>query len=401
MKIGILGGGQLARMLALAGYPLGLGFRVLEPAPDAPAAPLAELLAAPYHSPPDLERFAQGLDAITYEFENVPVEAARMLEARAPVYPPPRALEVSQDRLAEKRCFQRLGIPTAPFAPVETRAELEAAVAQIGLPALLKTRRFGYDGKGQALLRAPADLDPAWAALGGAPLILEGFVPFARELSVLAVRGRDGATVCYPLVQNEHRAGILRRSLAPAPDLDPAVQARAEEYARRVLDDLAYVGLLTIELFLVEPAGVAEGQPAAAARHGTEAAPASPPHPTTPAPQWELVANEMAPRVHNSGHWTIEGAETSQFQNHLRAVAGLPLGSTALRGHVAMLNLVGATPDPAVLLALPGLHLHLYGKAPRPRRKLGHVTLRADSAEQLRALLERVEPLVERGGWEG
>jgi 5-(carboxyamino)imidazole ribonucleotide synthase len=401
VKIGILGGGQLARMLALAGYPLGLEFRVLEPDQEAPAGPLAEQIAAPYDSPPDLERFAAGLAAVTYEFENVPVEAARLLEARAPVYPPPRALEVSQDRLEEKRCFQRLGIPTPPFAAVDTRADLDAAVGQIGLPAVLKTRRFGYDGKGQAVLRAPADIGPAWAALGGGPLILEGFVPFARELSVLAVRGRDGATVCYPLVENEHRTGILRRSVAPAPGLDPALQARAEQYARSVLDELGYVGLLAIELFLVDERPTTNDQrpgPAAGDEgRRTEDEGRAP----TPSPQWALVANEMAPRVHNSGHWTIEGAETSQFENHLRAVAGLPLGSAAPRGHAAMLNLVGATPDPAELLALPGVHLHLYGKAPRPRRKLGHITLRADSAEELRALLERVEPLVERAGWEG
>ncbi|GAB4188363.1 MAG: 5-(carboxyamino)imidazole ribonucleotide synthase [Roseiflexaceae bacterium] len=370
--IGILGGGQLGRMLALAGYPLGLRFRVLEPAAGPPAAPLAEHHAAPYDNPAALERFATGLEAVTYEFENVPVQAARLLEGFAPVFPPPRALEVAQDRLSEKQCFQRLGIPTPPFAPVESRAELDAALAQIGLPAVLKTRRLGYDGKGQAVLRTPADVEPAWAALGGTPLILEGFVGFRRELSVLAVRGRDGATVCYPLVENEHRTGILRRSLAPAPALDPALQARAEDYAGRVLDELGYVGVLAIELF-----EVADGDGSA------------------------LLANEMAPRVHNSGHWTIEGAETSQFENHLRAVLGLPLGSTAPRGHVAMLNLVGGIPEPAALLALPGVHLHLYDKEPRPRRKVGHVTVRANSAAELRALLERLEPLVERDGWKG
>jgi 5-(carboxyamino)imidazole ribonucleotide synthase len=358
MLIGILGAGQLGRMLALAGYPLGMRFRFFDPGPGSPAGMLAEQIVAGYDDRAALERFAGSLDLVTYEFENVPVTTARFLDHLVPVYPPPAALEAAQDRLAEKQFFQRLGIPTPRFAAVDSYASLEAAVAKLGLPAVLKTRRMGYDGKGQAVLRATRDVAGAWDALGGQPLILEGFVDFARELSVLAVRGRDGHVLCYPLVQNEHRNGILYRSTAPAPDLPSEMQALAETYAARALEALGYVGLLAIELFEVNGA---------------------------------LLVNEMAPRVHNSGHWTIEGAATSQFENHLRAVAGLPLGATAARGHAAMLNLIGTLPETAPLLALPECHLHLYGKAPRPGRKLGHVTVRAESAAARDELLAHLE----------
>ena len=368
--IGILGAGQLGRMLALAGYPHGLRFRFFDPAPASPASHLAEQICAPYDDEGALRRFAEGLALVTYEFENVPVAAARLLERHLPVYPPPAALEAAQDRLAEKQFFQRLGIPTPPFAAVDDRAGLDAAVRQLGLPAVLKTRRMGYDGKGQALLRSPEDAADAWRQLGGQPLILEAHVPFTRELSIIAVRGRDGATACYPLVENLHRGGILRRSVAPAPDVTPELQEQAERYAARALDALQYVGVLTIELFEV---------PGAAGRGAHSSA---------------LLANEMAPRVHNSGHWTIEGAATSQFENHLRATLGLPLGSTAARGHAAMLNLIGATPEPAAVLALPEAHLHCYGKEPRPGRKLGHITLRADNPQTLAERLERLERLL-------
>jgi 5-(carboxyamino)imidazole ribonucleotide synthase len=375
ITIGILGAGQLGRMLALAGYPLGLRFRFLDPAPESPAGQLAEQVVAGYDDRAALERFASGLALVTYEFENVPVAAARLLGGLAPVYPPPAALEAAQDRLVEKRFFERLGVPTPPFAPVDDRAGLDAAVAAIGLPAVLKTRRLGYDGKGQAVLRAPEDVEPAWRALGGQPLILEGFVPFSRELSILAVRGRDGATACYPLVENEHRGGILHRSIAAAPGVTPALQATAEEYARRALDALGYAGVLAIELFEVDERGAGPGGAAGAGRR--------------------LLVNEMAPRVHNSGHWTIEGAATSQFENHLRATLGLPLGSTAARGHAAMLNLIGVIPEAAPILELPEAHLHLYGKEPRPGRKLGHVTLRADDPLALAERVARVERLLD------
>ncbi len=361
--IGILGGGQLGRMLALAGYPLGLRFRFFEPAEHAPAGQLAEHARGEYADLAALDRFADNLALVSYEFENVPLAAARHLAERVLVFPPPQALAAAQDRLAEKRFFQQLGAATPPFAPVDTRADLDAALARIGLPAVLKTRRFGYDGKGQALLRDRAGVEAAWAELGGQPLILEGFVAFERELSLLAARGRDGRVACYPLVENLHRDGILRRSIAPAPGLARALQSQAEQLAASALAALDYVGLLAIELF--EAGG-------------------------------QLLVNEMAPRVHNSGHWTIEGAETSQFEQHLRAALGLPLGATAVRGQAAMLNLIGELPDPAAVLAIPGAHLHLYGKAPRPGRKVGHITLRADSPVALAELLARAELLLDR-----
>lgn len=356
--IGILGGGQLGRMLVLAGYPLGLRFRCFDPvAEEAPVDALAERVRGEYTDLAALDRFAEGLAAVTYEFENVPVAAARHLAERVPVWPPPAALAASQDRLDEKTFFREHKIPTPPFLPVTTRADLDAALAKIGLPAMLKTRRMGYDGKGQWVLRLPEDVVPAWEAAQGTDLILEGFVAFDRELSILSARNQTGEIVHYPLVQNRHREGILRRSIAPAPDLTPELQALAQSHAARVLLALDYVGLLAIELFQVGEI---------------------------------LIANEMAPRVHNSGHWTIEGAETSQFEQHLRAVADLPLGSTAPRGNAAMLNLLGELPDLPAVLAVPGAHLHLYDKAPRPGRKLGHVTLRCDDpalfAERLATL---------------
>jgi 5-(carboxyamino)imidazole ribonucleotide synthase len=370
-------------MLALAGYPLGLRFRLLDPARDAPAGHLAEHIQAGYDHPATLEGFCAGLDAVTYEFENVPVAAARLLAEHMPVYPPPAALEVAQDRLAEKTFFQNLGIATAPFAPVDSRADLDAAIAQIGLPAVLKTRRLGYDGKGQVVLREMADAGAAWAALGGTPLIVEGFVPFTRELSILAARGRNGETAFYPLVENHHRDGILRLSLAPAPGSTPALQSAAEQMAARALAALSYVGVLAIELFQVPGDG---GWGMGDGRSRT--------HPPSPNPHTQLV-NEMAPRVHNSGPWTIEGAETSQFEQHLRAMLSMPLGATVARGHSAMVNLIGALPDPAAVLAIPGAHLHLYGKQPRAGRKVGHITIRADDEDGLRVRLAQLQSMIE------
>jgi 5-(carboxyamino)imidazole ribonucleotide synthase len=350
VTIGILGGGQLGYMLALAGYPLGLHFRFLDPSPEAPVGRIAQRVTADYTDQAALEKFASGLELITYEFENVPVEAANFLAERVPVYPPPAALEAAQDRLAEKDLFRKLGIATTEFGPVSNPGELDAAVKALGLPAVLKTSRMGYDGKGQWILRTAEDVAKAKSELPPVKLILERFVPFSRELSVLAVRSRNGETAIYPLVENHHRNGILRLSLAPAPHLEPSIQRAAERAAHRILESLKYVGVLAIEFF----------------EH-----------------QGELLANEMAPRVHNSGHWTIEGAVTSQFENHLRAVLGLPLGSTGPAGHCAMLNLIGDLPESAAVLAVPDAHLHLYGKSSRSGRKLGHVTLRAASPERL------------------
>ena len=364
MIVGVLGGGQLGRMLALAGYPLGLRFRFLDPSAESPAGHLADLGVGAYDHPIALEQFAEGLTVATYEFENVPEFSVRTLGARVPVYPPAQALETAQDRLAEKQLFQRLGIPLAPYAAVNSLDELHAALERIELPAILKTRRLGYDGKGQAVLLVPSDAGPAWEALGGAPCVLEQRIRLRRELSVLAARGRDGSTAFYPLVENSHRDGILRVSVAPAAETAGQLQATAERYAAHILGALEYVGVLALELFVDDETGA-------------------------------LLANEIAPRVHNSGHWTIEGAEISQFENHLRAVLGWPLGSTAPRGHSAMVNLIGTAPATADLLAIPGAHLHLYGKPERPGRKIGHVTVTADTPTARDVLLARVVDVVD------
>lgn len=362
MTIGILGGGQLARMIALAGYPLGLRFRVFDPAPDAPAGQLAQHVVAPYDDADELRKFAQDLDAITYEFENVPADTVRLLGSLGTVYPPAEALAVAQDRLAEKRLFERLGIPTPRFQPVHSLDDLRRAVAEIGLPAVLKTRRLGYDGKGQCVLRTASDVEATFTALSGAPaanagLILEQFIAFSRELSLIAVRGADRDVADYPLVENVHRDGILRRSLAPAPSLTTAIQRQADEYANAIARELSYVGVLALELFDVDG---------------------------------RLLANEIAPRVHNSGHWSIEGAATSQFENHLRAILGWPLGDTSPRGASLMLNLIGEAQPTPELLALGG-HVHLYAKRPAPGRKLGHVTFVAPNDAQRRAIIEQID----------
>ncbi len=359
MKIGILGAGQLGRMLALAGYPLDQRFVFLDPTPDPCAAPLGEHLQADYLDEAALAAFCAGCDVATFEFENVPARTADVVAAQRPLYPPPQALATAQDRLNEKKLFDDLGIPVPRYLPVATRQALDMAVRITGLPAVLKTRRMGYDGKGQAVLRQPEDLDAAWAQLGSQPLILEAFVPFQREISCLAVRGRDGGLAFYPVVENRHRDGILRLS---TPVLDDPMQAQAEDYARRVIEKLDYVGVMAFEFF------VADGQ---------------------------LFANEIAPRVHNSGHWSIEGAVCSQFENHLRAVAGLPLGSTAARGYSAMVNFIGSAPDTAALAAIAGVHVHLYGKSAKAKRKVGHATLTASDAAELQTRIAQVTALAD------
>jgi 5-(carboxyamino)imidazole ribonucleotide synthase len=350
VSIGILGGGQLGYMLALAGYPLGLRFRFLDPSPEAPVGRIAPRVTGDFSDRTALEKFAHGLEVVTYEFENVPVDAVHFLGKKVPVFPPPAALEAAQDRLREKQLFEKLGIAITEFASVPAASDLDLALKNVGMPAVLKTRRMGYDGKGQWNLTSPAEVKVAKEGLPKLPFTVERFVPFTRELSMIAVRGKSGETAFYPLVENHHRNGILRLSLAPAPDVGPEIQKAAEDAARKVLESLNYVGVLAIEFF--ECGG-------------------------------KLLANEMAPRVHNSGHWTIEGAVTSQFENHLRAVCGLPLGATTAIGASAMINLIGEVPERAQVLAVSSAHLHLYGKEPRPGRKLGHVTLRAPSFEQL------------------
>lgn len=372
MRVGVLGGGQLARMLALEGIPLGCRFTVLEPAPNPPAGVAAAVLRAPYDDPEALTRLAEWADVVTYEFENVPAGAAEYLRSRLAVLPPPSALEVSQDRLAEKRMFREEGVATAPFHPVDGPEDVKTALAATGLPAVVKTRRFGYDGKGQAMVESVKQARTVVERMGS-ELIVEGFVDFERELSIICAAGRDGSLAFYPLTENHHRDGILRASYAPAPGLSRKLQAEAEAIAERIVTRLGYVGVLAIELFEVGGA---------------------------------LLANEMAPRVHNSGHWTLDGGAVlgggaSQFENHVRAVAGLPLADPAFAappgtaaeatgpvaaspgppaeawpgGAAAMLNIIGEAPDLGALAAVPGARVHVYGKAPRPGRKLGHVTV--------------------------
>jgi 5-(carboxyamino)imidazole ribonucleotide synthase len=363
MTVGILGGGQLGYMLALAGYPLGLHFRFLDPSPEAPVGRIAHRVTAEFTDEQALEKFAHGLEVVTYEFENVPVEAARFLAERVPVYPAAAALEEAQDRRREKRLFQRLGIPTTAFAEIAQPTDLDSAVKQVGLPAVLKTCSLGYDGKGQWLLRTVEDVEKARPELPNVPLILEKFVAFTRELSILAARSRTGETSFYPLVENHHRGGILRLSLAPAPHLPLTLQQGAEQAARKILESLDYAGVICLELFEVDG---------------------------------RLLANEIAPRVHNSGHWSIEGAATSQFENHLRAILGMPLGSTATVGFSAMLNLIGELPEAEEVLRVSNTHLHLYGKSTRPGRKLGHVTVRADNFEKLQQRLAELPAFFQR-----
>lgn len=359
MKIGIIGAGQLGQMLALAGFPLALQFRFLDSSPESPGAQVAPIVVGGFDDIKALRKLAGEVDVVTYEFENVPVAALREMAAARPCFPPVDALRVSQDRILEKELFNRLGIPTPPYRAVDTLADLEAGVAALGLPCVLKTRRLGYDGRGQRVLKKRFDVGPAWEALGNVPLILEGFVKFDREVSIVGARSTRDETRAYPIVTNTHREGILRVTVAPT--RDARLQRAAESHLRRVLDHFGYAGVLTIEFF------VAGGR---------------------------LIANEMAPRVHNSGHWTIEGAVTSQFENHLRAILGLPLGDTSPVGHAAMVNYIGTMPDRDRILALPGAHHHDYGKAPRANRKLGHCTVVAPTAAQrdavLRQLLRRI-----------
>lgn len=358
--VGILGGGQLARMMALAGAPLGLRFLVMDAHADACAGQCAPLIVGDYRDEAALAEFASRVDVATFDFENVPAASAQWLSERIPMFPNPRALATTQDRLAEKTLFRELGIPVPAFFDVDSRRALDAAIAQVGAPCILKTRRLGYDGKGQFRLKSPEDADAAWEALGSQAdtvgLILEAFVPFERELSVVAVRARDGEFRTWPLAENWHVDGVLSASLAPA-EVEVSLVAKAVGHARALAEALDYVGVFALELFC---------------RDG------------------ELLANELAPRVHNSGHWSIEGAEVSQFENHLRAVLGLPLGDTGAVGHACMLNWLGEMPDASPVLREPGGHWHDYGKSPRAGRKVGHATLRADSAEALAQALARV-----------
>ena len=358
--VGILGGGQLARMMALAGAPLGLRFLLLDNVSDACAGQFAPMLVGDYRDESILAQFAEKVDVATFDFENVPAESAHWLSDKVAVFPNPNALAISQDRLAEKSLFRKLGIAVPDFADVTSLQNLHEAIAVIGLPCILKTRRLGYDGKGQFRIKSALDIESAWQALGSQAqtvgLILEAFVPFQREVSVLAVRGRDGEFRHWALTENWHENGVLSASLAPATDV-AAFEATAIGYAKKIAEALDYVGVFALELF------VRDGQ---------------------------LLANEIAPRVHNSGHWTIEGAETSQFQNHLRAVLGLPLGSTRSIGVSCMLNWIGEMPNAESVLRENGGHWHDYGKSAREGRKVGHATMREDSVEQLAKSLAQI-----------
>ncbi len=352
-----MGAGQLGQMLAVAGRNLGFEFRFFSPDENAPAGRFAELVVSDYANEKALAHFADGVDVVTYEFESISADAVKFVSGRVPVYPPLVALETAQDRDAEKSCFERLEIPTAPFAVVKSMNEIRQALDKIGMPAVLKTCTQGYDGKGQAIVRRKDEIANAWVAIKGVRSIVEAWVNYSRELSIIGVRSTNGETAFYPLVENYHSEGILRFSLAPAPSISTNIQALAQEYSRRLMDDLGYVGVLALELFQV-----GDG----------------------------LVANEMAPRVHNTGHWTIEGADTSQFENHLRAISGMPLGSTDMGGAAGMVNVIGREPDTRRLQEVADVHIHMYGKVPRPRRKLGHITVTADDLSGVRESVSRL-----------
>ena len=357
MRIGIIGAGQLGQMLGFAARDLGVECRFLDPADAPPAAACGDVIQRPFDDAEALAALAEACDVVTYEFENVPVEALHRIEDKVHVYPPADALRYSQDRLEEKRVFDRLDIPLPGYRPVDSRDDMVAAVDALGLPCVIKTRRFGYDGKGQFVIRKPADIDDAWETLGGQPLIAEQWVPFDFEISCIGARNVDGEIAIYPLARNVHEGGILRTSRSPVDA--PRLEKRAETYVRRLLAELDYVGVLALELFVCGD---------------------------------DLLANEFAPRVHNSGHWSIEGSATSQFENHLRAVMNRPLGSTASVGHAGMVNLIGEIPDAARQLS-DGV-LHDYGKSPRPGRKLGHITVIADSSTRLEQIVTEIEQSV-------
>lgn len=360
-RIGVLGGGQLGQMLGQAGISLAAEFTFLDPAEAPSARQVGRHLRAGFADAAGAAALAAGNEVVTYEFEHLDLPTVQAIAATTPVHPHPRILEIVQDRIRQKNFLTAAGIPVAPFMAVETAADLSAALARIGTPCLLKTARDGYDGKGQRLIRDPALAATAWAELGQQRCVLEGFVHFVRELSLISTRGQDGQVVFHPLAENQHRDGILRVSRAPAPGATAALQAQAESMARRLLNELSYVGTFTIEFFHVDDS---------------------------------LVVNELAPRVHNSGHWSIEGAVTSQFENHVRALMGLPLGDPAAIGCAAMVNIVGTFPDRRALLALPGVHLHDYGKGERPGRKLGHVTIVDATAVGLEQRLGAVLALI-------
>ncbi|MBH98649.1 MAG: 5-(carboxyamino)imidazole ribonucleotide synthase [Rhodospirillaceae bacterium] len=348
MKIGIIGAGQLGRMLALAGYPLGISCTFLDSDKSSPGGLVSAIHVGAFDDIKKLNVLASDVEVLTYEFENIPVEALKSIDSGIPIYPQLEALTSAQDRLLEKQLFQSLGIPTADYVPIDNSSDLESAKKKLGWPIVLKARRLGYDGRSQHVVNSDISLQSAWDDLDHVPSIAESWINFERELSIIASRGAEGETVYYPLSENVHENGILRTTVAPYDD--SILQNNAQNWISAIMEKFNYRGTLTVEFF-----------------HTNEG----------------LIANEMAPRVHNSGHWTIEGAETSQFENHLRAVLGLPLGDTKPRGCSAMLNLIGTMPNLTAATKIPGAHLHDYCKSPRPNRKLGHITLLSNTRENL------------------
>lgn len=359
MRIGIIGAGQLGQMLGDAARDLGISCLFLDPSDGPPAASTGPVIKSAFDDTTALARLAADCDVVTYEFENVALDALRTITDQVPVYPPIDALRQAQDRLLEKQLFSSLDIPLPAYRAIDDLADLQAAVDDIGLPLVVKTRRMGYDGKGQFVLKRREQMDAAWQQLGTQALIAEQWVPFDYEVSAIGVRNVDGEIAVYPLTRNQHVGGILHQSRAPVDATD--LFEKANRYMQALLDHLDYVGVLALELFVVGD---------------------------------ELLVNEFAPRVHNSGHWTIEGAATSQFTNHLRAITNLTPGPTSARGHSGMLNLIGHIPAIATRLRQQPCYLHDYGKAPRPGRKLGHITVVSDSAQARDALLREVEQIM-------
>jgi len=351
IRIGIIGAGQLGQMLGHAARDLDVECCFIDPTDSPPAADCGAVIQRPFDDAEALAELAATCDVITYEFENVPVEALQQIGNDVPVYPPADALGYAQDRLDEKRLFEQLDIPLTAFRTIDSREDIEAAANELGLPVIIKTRRLGYDGKGQFVIRERSDIDEAWKDLGGTALIAEQWVEFDYEVSCIGARNIDGDIAIYPLSHNVHEGGILRTSRSPVDN--PVLAERAEAYVRRMLDHLDYVGVMALELFVCGD---------------------------------DLLANEFAPRVHNSGHWTIEGSKTSQFENHLRAVLNMSLGTTASVGHAGMVNLIGNIPDTA--RSLESAFLHDYGKAARPGRKLGHITVTTDTATKRDELID-------------
>ena len=357
MRIGIIGAGQLGQMLGFAARGLEIDCLFVDPSESPPAAECGDVIRKPFDDGDALAELAASCDVITYEFENVPVAALHKIEGKVPIYPPADALRHSQDRLDEKRLFDTLDIPLPGYRAIDTREDMDTAVDVLGLPVVIKTRRLGYDGKGQFVIRERGEIDEAWKKLGGNSLIAEQWVDFDYEVSCIGVRNVDGEIAIYPLSHNVHEGGILRTSRSPVDA--PALAERAEAYVRRMLDHLNYVGVLALELFVCGD---------------------------------KLLANEFAPRVHNSGHWTIEGSETSQFENHLRAVTNQPLGPTTSIGHAGMINLIGTIPETA--RSRRDGYLHDYGKDPRPGRKLGHITVTAETAADRDKLIDIISQSV-------